>query len=46
MEDALRQQKSFWKFMGILMIVLLSLYVLIFIGAIALGVMFGVSHHP
>lgn len=46
MEQALKQQKSFWKFMGILMIVLLSLYVLIFIGAIALGVMFGASHHP
>ncbi len=46
MEQALKQQKSFWKFMGILMIILLALYVLIFIGAIAFGVMFGVSHHP
>ncbi len=46
MEDALKQQKSFWKFMGILMIVLLALYAVIFIGAIALGVMFGASHHP
>jgi len=46
MEQALKQQKSFWKFMGILMIVLLTLYVLIFIGAIALGVMFGASHLP
>ena len=46
MEEALKQQKSFWKFMGILMIVLLSLYVLIFIGAIAFGVMFGASHLP
>jgi hypothetical protein len=45
MEQALKQQKSFWKFMGILMIILLALYALIFIGAIALGVMFGAGHH-
>jgi hypothetical protein len=46
MERALQQQKSFWKFMGILMIILLVLYAVIFIGAIALGVMFGAGHHP
>ena len=46
MEQALKQQKSFWKFMGIFMIILLVLYAVIFIGAIALGVMFGASHHP
>ena len=45
MEQALQQQKSFWKFMGILMIILRALYALIFIGAIALGVMFGAGHH-
>jgi hypothetical protein len=45
MEQALKQQKSFWKFMGILMIILLVLYAVIFIGAIAFGVMFGASHH-
>lgn len=44
MEQALKLQKSFWKFIGVLMIVLLSLYVLIFIGAIAFGLMFGASH--
>ena len=46
MERALQQQKSFWKFMGILMIILLVLYAVIFIGAITLGVMFGASHQP
>ncbi|HEX7965514.1 MAG TPA: hypothetical protein VF651_07330 [Gammaproteobacteria bacterium] len=36
LEDALKNQKAFWKFAGILMIVMLCLYVLIiFVGAAA-----------
>lgn len=37
LEGALRVQKSFWKFVGIVALVILSLYVLIFIGLIAFG---------
>jgi hypothetical protein len=39
LENALRQQKSFWKFSGISAIALMVLYVLIFVGAIVYGVM-------
>ena len=47
LEEALKQQKSFWKFMGILMLIILCLYALIFVGSIAFGVMAGMSaaHH-
>jgi hypothetical protein len=46
MEDALRLQKSFWKYVGILMIVVLVVYVLFIIGAIAFAVMYGSMPHP
>lgn len=37
LETALSQQRSFWKFIGIIFLVFVSLYALIFIGAIVLG---------
>ena len=43
-ENALDKQKSFWKYMGILAIVMIALYVLMMIGMFA-AVMFGVMHH-
>ncbi len=45
-EDALMRQKSFWKYMGIYTIVLLSLYVLGILAAIAIPfIVYGASHH-
>jgi hypothetical protein len=41
LEDALRQQKSFWKFGGIAAIVVIGLYIVIFIGALVVGVLAG-----
>ena len=38
LEDAMTQQKSLWKFSGIAAIVVLLLYVVVFIVAIAVGV--------
>ena len=38
LEVALGQQKSFWKFAGIVTIVMIALYGLFFIGMIAVGV--------
>jgi hypothetical protein len=43
LEAALGQQKSFWKFSGIAAIVLIGLYILIFVGVIALGVATGLG---
>jgi hypothetical protein len=37
LEMALSQQRSFWKFVGIILLVFVSLYALIFVGAIVLG---------
>lgn len=44
-EDALKNQKSFWKFMGIMMIVLLCLYVLFIIFGVSAAVMGFGAHH-
>lgn len=43
LESALGQQKSFWKFGGIAAIVVIALYIVIFIGALAWGVMAGMG---
>jgi hypothetical protein len=43
LEAALLQQKSFWKFSGIAAIVMVGLYILIFIGAIAVGIATGLG---
>lgn len=43
LEAALRQQKSFWKFSGIAAIVMIALYVLIFVGALVVGVAAGLG---
>lgn len=45
LEDALRQQKSFWKFMGIFMAVVLCLYALTLVLSIFLALLLG-SGHP
>jgi hypothetical protein len=37
LEEALRSQKSYWKYVGILMAVVLCLYALIIVGAIFFG---------
>ena len=44
LEEALKNQKSFWKFMGILMIVVLCLYALFIVLGVLLAVV-GLSHH-
>ena len=41
MEDALSKQKSFWKYVGILAIVLVALYILIIIGVFTAAIMTG-----
>jgi hypothetical protein len=45
MEEALRQQKTFWKYMGIFAIVVLVLYVFFFIGGITAAIIIGAMHH-
>lgn len=38
LEAALNEQRAFWKFIGILFLIILSLYALIFIGAMVVSV--------
>jgi hypothetical protein len=38
LEAALAQQKSFWKFVGILTVVMLALYALLFVGIMVVGI--------
>lgn len=45
MEEALKQQKTFWKYLGIFAIVVLVLYVLFFIGGITAAIIIGAMHH-
>ena len=42
MEEALLRQKTFWKYIGILMIIVLALYVLLIIGGIVVAIVVGV----
>lgn len=44
LEQALDKQKSFWKYVGILSIVLIVLYVLVLLGVFA-AIIFGAMHH-
>ena len=46
MEDALRQQKSFWKYLGIFAIIAIAVYVLCIVGGIAFAIIYGSIHHP
>jgi hypothetical protein len=43
LEDALAQQKSFWKYSGVAAIVVMVLYLVVFIVAIAIGVAAGLG---
>lgn len=45
MESALVQQRKYWRYMGIMMIVVLVLYALIFVGAIGFGIFAAMAHH-
>ncbi|MDE2236029.1 MAG: hypothetical protein KGK44_10880 [Gammaproteobacteria bacterium] len=45
MEDALRQQKTLWKYVGIFTIVLLVCYVLMIIGLIIFAIIYGSISH-
>jgi hypothetical protein len=38
LEAALNEQRSFWKFIGILFLIVLSLYALLIVGAMVIGV--------
>ena len=46
MEDALREQKSLGRYVGIFTIVMLVTYVLLVIGMIVFAVIYGSMHHP
>ncbi|MGH8398355.1 MAG: hypothetical protein ACRETA_08940 [Gammaproteobacteria bacterium] len=46
LEDAIKHQKSFWKYLGIFTIIAIVLYVLIIIGGITFAVIYGLGHHP
>ncbi|MGA9853268.1 MAG: hypothetical protein WBR15_10090 [Gammaproteobacteria bacterium] len=46
LEDALKHQKSFWKYLGIFAIVMIVAYIVIIIGGIAFAVIYGLGHHP
>ncbi len=46
LEDALKQQKSFWKYMGIFAIIVIAVYVLVIVGGIAFAIIYGSMHHP
>lgn len=37
LEDALSQQRSFWKFLGVFVLTVIGLYLLVIIGAVAFG---------
>jgi len=37
LETALNKQRSFWKFVGLMITIILGLYLLIFVGAIVIG---------
>jgi hypothetical protein len=41
--EALEQQRGFWKFVGVLVLVMLAIYALIFLGAIVFGAMGAMS---
>ena len=46
LEEALRQQKSLWKYLGMFTIVMLVTYVLSVIGMIVFAVIYGSMQHP
>ena len=46
MEEALRQQKSLWKYVGIFTVVMLVTYVLSVIGMIVFAIIYGSMPHP
>jgi len=46
MEQALKQQKSFWKYLGIFAIIVIAVYVLCIVGGITFAIIYGSIHHP
>jgi len=44
-EDALKQQKSFWKYYGIFLIILIVFCVLIIVGSMIFGIYVAAHHH-
>ena len=44
-EDALKQQKSFWKYFGIFIIIVLAFYVLFIFGFMIAGMYLATHHH-
>lgn len=44
-EDALKQQKSFWKYLGVLVIVLIVIYILFFVISMIGGMYMATHHH-
>lgn len=46
MEDALRHQKSPWKYMGIFAIVVIAAYILCIFGGIMFAIVYGSIQHP
>ncbi|MGB9429940.1 MAG: hypothetical protein WCC11_08730 [Gammaproteobacteria bacterium] len=45
-ESALKYQKSFWKYLGIFVIIMIAVYVVCIFGGIAFAVIYGSMHHP
>jgi hypothetical protein len=45
LESALEQQKSFWKYSGVTLIVMVALYALFIVGAVGVGVMGALNKH-
>ncbi|HWQ08403.1 MAG TPA: DUF4339 domain-containing protein [Holophaga sp.] len=44
LEEALRAQKSFWKYLGIFALVGISVYILVFIGIVVVSAVMGLGH--
>ena len=43
LEEALRSQKSFWKYLGVLTVVAIGVYLLVLAGALAMGLLMGLG---
>jgi len=43
--EALNQQRSFWKFVGIMVLVMIALYIVAIIGAVGFSMFFAIRNH-